>query len=123
MLVVCGSATSWMSNRLINDKGGLYGRLTDVIKLEPFTLSECAQFYEANGINLSRYDITEGYMILGGIPYYMDYFAKGFSLAQNIDNLFQEKCQIKRRVRQTVSLCLHQPGNEDENRASLGNLP
>lgn len=91
MLVVCGSATSWMSNRLINDKGGLYGRLTDVIKLEPFTLSECAQFYEANGINLSRYDITEGYMILGGIPYYMDYFAKGFSLAQNIDNLFFKK--------------------------------
>ena len=31
LLVVCGSATSWMLDNLINNKGGLYGRLTGVI--------------------------------------------------------------------------------------------
>ncbi len=90
-LVVCGSATSWMSNVLINNKGGLYGRLTHSIKLEQFTLNECEQYFSQAGIRMSRYDIAESYMAIGGIPYYMSYFEKGLSLAQNIDNLFFKK--------------------------------
>lgn len=37
MLVVCGSATSWILSNLSRSKGGLYGRLTAEIKLSPFT--------------------------------------------------------------------------------------
>lgn len=88
MLIVCGSATSWIVDNLINNHGGLYGRLTCEIKLSPFTLKECEQYYENKQIKLSRYDIVQSYMVLGGIPYYLSYFDSGQSLAQNIDNLF-----------------------------------
>ena len=88
MLIVCGSATSWIVDNLINNHGGLYGRLTCEIKLSPFTLKECEQYYQNRLIKLSRYDIVQSYMALGGIPYYLSYFDSGHSLAQNIDNLF-----------------------------------
>lgn len=88
MVVVCGSANSWILDKLINNHGGLYNRITYEIKLEPFTLNECEEFFEDNQIKLSRYDITQSYMILGGVPYYMGYFQQGMSLAQNVDNLF-----------------------------------
>lgn len=88
MLVVCGSATSWIVDNLINNHGGLYGRLTSEIKLSPFTLKECEQYYQNKQIKLSRYDIVQSYMALGGFPYYLSYFDSGRSLAQNIDNLF-----------------------------------
>ena len=87
-LVVCGSATSWMLDNLINNKGGLYGRLTGEMKLSPFTLRESEEFFESRGIKMSRYNITQAYMILGGIPYYLNCFNPSLSLAQNIDTLF-----------------------------------
>lgn len=88
MLIVCGSATSWMTDKLINNHGGLYGRLTYEIKLSPFMLGECEAFFKENNIRLSRYDIVQAYMITGGIPYYLNFFQKGLSLAQNIDDMF-----------------------------------
>ena len=88
LLIVCGSATSWIEDNLINSKGGLYGRLTDKIHLHPFTLPECREYFRDNQIAMSDYDIAQSYMVIGGIPYYMGFFEKGFSLAQNIDRLF-----------------------------------
>lgn len=88
MLIVCGSANSWMLNNLVNNHGGLYGRTTYEIKLHPFNLAECEKFYKAQSLRMSRYDIVQSYMILGGIPYYLGYLKKGLSLAQNIDQLF-----------------------------------
>ena len=58
------------------------------MKLSPFTLMECEQYFSSEGIRLSRYDITQAYMVTGGIPYYLSYFKKGKSLPQNIDELF-----------------------------------
>ena len=91
LVIVCGSATSWIENNLINNTGGLYGRVTYEIKLNPFTLKECKDFLESIGVNYSLYDITQTYMIFGGIPYYLNYIDKRYSLAQNIDNLFFSK--------------------------------
>ncbi len=88
MVIVCGSANSWIQNNLINNHGGLYGRVTYEIKLSPFKLKECEEFLSANKIVMSRYDITTTYMILGGIPYYLGYLKKELSLPQNVDNLF-----------------------------------
>ena len=88
MVIVCGSANSWMQDRLINNHGGLYGRVTYEIKLSPFTLGECEEFFKQKRIRISRYDIAQSYMIFGGIPYYLGYFKKGLSLAQNVDNMF-----------------------------------
>ncbi len=91
MLVICGSANSWILDKLINNHGGLYNRLTYEIKLEPFKLTECEEYLESKNIRLSRYDIAQSYMIFGGIPYYLNFFKKGYSLAQNVDELFFSK--------------------------------
>ena len=91
MVVVCGSANSWILDKLINNHGGLYNRVTYEIKLSPFTLKECEELYNDNGVNFSRYDIAQSYMIFGGIPYYMGYMDGRLSLAQNVDKLFFSK--------------------------------
>lgn len=88
LLIVCGSATSWIEDTLLNNKGGLYGRVTYHLKLAPFSLHECEEFLKYKKIELDRYDIVQSYMAIGGIPYYLNYFRAGFSLAQNIDRLF-----------------------------------
>lgn len=88
MVIVCGSATSWITDKLINNHGGLYDRVTYEIKLEPFSLKECEEFFRKKKVKISRYDIIGSYMIVGGIPYYLKYFEKGLSLAQNIDRMF-----------------------------------
>lgn len=88
MVVVCGSATSWIQDKLIDNHGGLYGRVTREIKLRPFTLRECEQFYRSRGVRMSRYDIVQSYMVMGGIPYYMNYMRSGLSLGQMVDEMF-----------------------------------
>ncbi len=87
MLIVCGSATSWILGNLTHSKGGLYGRLTDEIKLSPFTLTECEEYFRHEQIELSRYDIAQTYMVFGGIPYYLSYFRKGLSFERNVDKI------------------------------------
>lgn len=91
IVIICGSATSWITDNLINNHGGLYNRLTFEIKLSPFTLKECEEYFTEEGIKLSRYDITQAYMVTGGIPYYLSYFKRGKSLPQNVDELFFSK--------------------------------
>lgn len=96
MLVVCGSATSWMQSNLSRNKGGLYGRLTDEIKVYPFTLKECEEYFEHENIELSRYDIVQSHMVFGGIPYYLSYFRKGYSFEKNTDMiLFGSRPRLK----------------------------
>ncbi|MCQ2253773.1 MAG: AAA family ATPase, partial [Bacteroidales bacterium] len=87
-LFVCGSATTWMMSKLIGDKGGLYGRCTKIIYLSPFTLGETEQFLsQVKNIKWTRFQILECYMILGGIPYYLDLLSKGVKFSECIDNL------------------------------------
>ena len=91
LLIVCGSATSWMINKLFKNHGGLHNRVTRRIFLQPFTLNECEQYIRQRGISLSRYDILEGYMLMGGVPFYWSFIERGKSLASNIDDLFFSK--------------------------------
>ena len=88
ILIVCASATSWMLNKIIHNKGGLYNRLTEQIHLNQFTLAECEKYFLANKIIVNRLQILQYYMILGGIPYYYNFIQKGLSVPQNIDNIF-----------------------------------
>ena len=69
MMIVCGSATSWIEDNLINGYGGLYDRTSAEIRLSPFTLKETEQMLLSQGVTLSRYDIAQAYMAVGGIPY------------------------------------------------------
>ncbi|GHT19669.1 hypothetical protein FACS189429_7540 [Bacteroidia bacterium] len=95
-LVVCGSSTSWIVNKIFKNRGGLHNRVTRQIALQPFTLAETEQFLKAKKIKLSRLQIAECYMIMGGIPYYLEQLEKQYSLEQNIDNLFFKKNGILR---------------------------
>lgn len=96
VLIACGSATSWMMDKLIGNKGGLHNRLTNRIWVKPFTLAECEAYFKSRKIKLSRYQIAECYMIMGGIPYYMDYLDPEYSFSENIDRLFfQEGGQMR----------------------------
>ena len=88
VLVICGSASSWILNNIIHGLGGLYNRTTRQIRLSPFTLLECEKYLISRGIEYSRYDIAQAYMSVGGVPFYLRYFKRGLSLAQNIDQLF-----------------------------------
>jgi len=95
MLIACGSATSWIQDNFINNHGGLYGRTTREIHLAPFTLRECEEFYKSRGVKWSKYDIVQSYMVMGGIPYYMNYVDKGMSIDQAVNALFfNEKARL-----------------------------
>lgn len=90
-LIVCGSATSWIINKLIRARGGLHNRVTHKIPLNPFTLSETKQFLDKRGFRLNKKDVAETYMILGGVPYYLNQLDKGESIPQNIDRILFNK--------------------------------
>ncbi len=96
MVVVCGSSTSWMIKNIINNKAGLHNRVTQYIKVTPFTLAETKQYLYAKGIKLPQYDIVQLYMAMGGVPYYLQQITPGDSAIQNIDNiLFNENSTLK----------------------------
>jgi len=88
VLIVCASATSWMVNRIIHNKGGLYNRLTAQIWLQPFCLAECEMYVKARQLPMSRDQILEMYMIGGGVPYYWSLLRRELSLPLNIDSIF-----------------------------------
>lgn len=94
VLVVCGSATSWMLDNVIRDYGGLHGRLTGTIKLLPFTLKECEMYFVNRGFHLSRYETAVAYMAFGGIPYYLDRIDNEKNLSENIDDFFFKDSRI-----------------------------
>lgn len=88
-LYVCGSSTSWMLNKFIGDKGGLYGRTSRTIYLRPFTLRETGQYLTTvKNFTLTHRQILDIYMIMGGIPYYLDMLDPELSVNRNIDELF-----------------------------------
>ena len=87
-LFVCGSATTWMLSKFIGDKGGMHGRVNRQIYLRPFTLYETQQFLKSKGVDWEMYQVTEAYMTMGGIPYYIDMLEGNLSLNENIDHLF-----------------------------------
>jgi len=88
LLIICGSSTSWMINKIINNRGGLHNRVTRQISLQPFTLKECEEFAAKQQLMLDRHQILDYYMILGGIPYYWKHLDLSKGLPQNIDNIF-----------------------------------
>lgn len=87
ILVTCGSAASWMINKLINNHGGLHNRVTERVRIDPFNLQEAEQMLRAKNGIFDRYQIVELYMVTGGIPFYLDAIVPDKSAAQNIEEL------------------------------------
>lgn len=88
LLIVCGSATSWIIKNIVNNHGGLHNRLSRCIRLEQFTLKECEKYVRSLQIRMTRSQVIEAYMVFGGVPYYWSKLDHRFSLAQNIDRMF-----------------------------------
>ena len=88
LLIICGSAASWIVDSIIDNKGGLHNRLTRTLFIEAFTLRECEQYYESRNIPMTRYQMAEAYMIFGGIPYYLSLMDARLSLYQNVDETY-----------------------------------
>lgn len=86
-LIICGSSAGWIIKKIVNNKKGLYNRVTRTIQLEPFNLQEVKRYLLQRGIKLSNKQITEIYMIIGGIPHYLNQITKGLSATQVIEKL------------------------------------
>lgn len=88
LLIVCGSATTWILNNLLYDKGGFAHRITRRIHLGQMSLKDCEEFLKHKDIDIPRHQVVEYYMFFGGIPYYYSLIDRRLSLAQNVDELF-----------------------------------
>ncbi len=86
-LIICGSASNWILKNIINNKGGLYNRVNHSIKLEPFNLYQTKEYFRYKKIKLNDRDITDLYMAIGGVPFYLSKVKEGLSAAQNIEQL------------------------------------
>ena len=91
VLIICGSSSSWMINKVINNKGGLHNRVTRLISLQPFTLAETRAYFKSRKIKLGAYQIIQLYMVMGGVPFYLNQVRPGLSAAQNIDEICFKK--------------------------------
>lgn len=91
VIVICGSAASWMIQKVVRDKGGLHNRITRRIQLEPFTLAETQAYFISRSVRFDPYQIIQIYMAMGGIPHYLKEVEGGQSAAQNIDRIFFSK--------------------------------
>lgn len=93
VFVASGSSTSWMVDKIVENQGGLHGRVTNNIYVRPFTLHETEQYLHSRNIKWDRYQILQAYMTIGGIPFYYSLLDSRESLVQNIDRLFSERME------------------------------
>lgn len=87
-MIVCGSATTWIIDNIIDNHGGLHNRITHEMHLRPFTLGETFRYLDENGFRWNHLMTAQIYMALGGIPYYLSLLDRKKSSAENIDRLF-----------------------------------
>lgn len=91
LLVICGSATSWVVNEVLSSRGGLHNRVTTPIPIGPFTLCECEEYARWKHLPFNRSQIAECYMAFGGVAYYWSLLSSELSAAQNFDRMFFSK--------------------------------
>jgi uncharacterized protein len=87
VVVICGSAASWMIQKIVNDRGGLHNRITKRVFLDPFTLSETETYLQSRNVFYNRYQLLQVYMAMGGIPHYLNEIKAGKSATQNINDI------------------------------------
>lgn len=75
VVVLCGSATSFMINKVVHSKA-LYNRSQHEIKLNEFRIDEVQQFFKKNSLK----DVMDAYLFVGGIPEYLNRLKKNSSI-------------------------------------------
>jgi uncharacterized protein len=112
MVVISGSAASWLIEHVVNNKDGLYNRLSHHIMLQPFSLYETKKFLLSKGIKLESYDIAQLYMTTGGIPHYLNAFQKGQAVIQTINSLcFRKSGLLYNEFKNLYASLFAQPEN------------
>ena len=87
LVIICGSAASWMIRKVIGSTGGLHNRTTVRLRLEPLSLGEARSYLEHRNVRLDDFQMAQLYMAIGGVPHYLNQVQAGRSAAQNIDRL------------------------------------
>lgn len=80
MLVLCGSAMSFIEKEILSEKNPLYGRASCILRLEEMDYYDAAQFFPA----YDAADRIRAYAVLGGVPHYLMQFSDERSLGKNI---------------------------------------
>ena len=95
MLVLCGSAMSFIEKELLSEKNPLYGRATGIYKMDAMGFYDAAQFFPT----YSHRDQIMAYAVLGGIPHYLRQFDPAISLEENIkQNILTKGCVLYSEV-------------------------
>ena len=111
LFIGCGSATSWITRKLFQNRGGLHNRVTGRVYLAPFSLKECEEFFMSRNIVLTRYQMAECYMVFGGIPYYLNLFRSDLSFSQNVDKLcFADNAPLRNEFDELYGSLFKSPG-------------
>ena len=117
VVIVCGSATSWIIKNLFENTGSLYNRVTRQMYIAPFQLHEVEEMATSLQLGWSRDAILQCYMVFGGLPYYLDMLDRRKSLAQNIDALcLDERAPLRNEVPRLMEATL---GDSPMHRAIL----
>ena len=87
IVVICGSAASYMVKKIIRNVKGLSKRITQTIKLMPFTLKETKEFLRYKGVKMEEYELLKLYMSIGGVAEYLEHVNAGESVVATIDRL------------------------------------
>lgn len=104
VLIASGSATSWMADNIEENQGGLHGRITAKLYLQPFNLNETEEFLVARGFSWDKYQILQCYMLTGGVPYYLKMLNPKLSFGQNTDLLcFRETGDLRNEFSELYS--------------------
>ena len=124
ILVICGSSTSWITKKIQNDKGGFHNRITDIIRLQAFTLSETKEFLESKKIKLTPTAISELYMAMGGVPFYLENIHKGETPSVTIDRMcFQKDGILSHEYENLYKALFDYPENHEAIIAALSKAP
>ena len=95
MIVLCGSAMSFIEKELLAEKNPLYGRATGIYKMSAMGFYDAVKFFP----NYSDTDKVLVYSILGGIPHYLRQFDPDLSVAENIKrNILTKGCVLYSEV-------------------------
>lgn len=91
MIILCGSAMSFIEKELLTEKNPLYGRATGIYKMTEMGFYDAARFFP----DYSERDKILAYAVLGGIPHYLNQFNPELDISENIRrNILTKGCVL-----------------------------
>lgn len=95
MIILCGSAMSFIEKELLAEKNPLYGRATGIYKMKEMGFYDAAKFFP----DYSDRDKVLAYAVLGGIPHYLRQWNPELSVDENIKrNILTKGCILYSEV-------------------------